>query len=295
MEDQNIFVKSFLTAIETFFSMVVDGELTDKLLFIIILLAAALWIYSGIKLFLDARKRYDINPFLQAVIFILGIITGPIGFLFYLLTRPKYTMDEVDFLKTEHKFYFQNASKVVECINCAVYVPEDHEYCSNCGEQNRIKCQNCNVLTNLDDKFCYKCGYKFDEERKDTILKNLESRTLFNIESSEGHSKKPIIPAINFSEGIKKSTEYVGDVANNFKDLIKGFNASMVNLHLKSKDGTLHSEAQADQVVQDDLIKDEILEEADVISPKEDQKKGVAKLSNKKSKVKKANKVKTRV
>lgn len=181
MEGKSTITQKILDFVETFISLITTGEITDKVIKLVGFLVFIVWIYCGVKLFIDARKRYKITMPLQILLGILGLITGPIGLLFYILTRPKYTQEEVDFLRTEHKFYYQQASKVVECINCGKYLPEGHEFCTNCGEQNRLRCTNCNNLTNIDDKFCFYCGFEFGDDRKENLLKAIESKSHLRI------------------------------------------------------------------------------------------------------------------
>jgi predicted RNA-binding Zn-ribbon protein involved in translation (DUF1610 family) len=295
MEGQNLFTKSFLGFLENFISLITTGEITNKIVQVIGLLFLIVWIYCGVKLALDARRRYKLNYALQILLLILGVVTGPIGLLFYVLTRPKYTKDEVDFLQTEHKFYFQQASKVVECISCGKYIAEGHEYCTHCGEQNRIRCVNCNNLTNLDDKFCFYCGFKFDEDRKDNLLKALGSKELPKIElerdSITSEAESDTIVA-------KKSLGF-----SSFKETFKGLsNNALLQLNLKGKlevpeveEKIAEPEKEFEVIEEEPEEAIEMKEQDEIIEePKKQEKKDKGKSQSKKSSKKKSLKSKNK-
>lgn len=161
-----------LDSVETFVSNIVSGEITDVIINTLIIVVLIVWVYLGLKIFLDARVRYRIGVFGQILFLVFGVITGPIGLFLYNLTKPKYTPEELEFIKIEHKFYHHQASKVLDCIKCKAYVLEDHAYCTNCGTQNRFKCESCGNLTDFDDKYCYSCGIEF-KGRKEKILRSV--------------------------------------------------------------------------------------------------------------------------
>lgn len=133
-----------------------------------------LWLYCGVIIFSDARKRYRVrNPFFYLFLLLFGMITGPFGLVLYIAIRPKNTIEELEFIKVEHKFYYHQASKVVDCLNCGAYVLEGQLHCTNCGFQNRFKCEKCEAITDYDDLYCSNCGSSF-EGRYESILKKAD-------------------------------------------------------------------------------------------------------------------------
>jgi hypothetical protein len=135
------------------------------------------WIYCGIKVYLDARQRFKSSFPVQVLFLIFGIITGPLGLILYNSTKPKFTREEMDFIGIEHKFYFHQASKILDCLHCDSYVLEGQAFCTNCGTQNRFKCENCQHLSDYDDKFCSDCGVNLPDrlnEMRSNHIKKLE-------------------------------------------------------------------------------------------------------------------------
>lgn len=159
-----------------------SSSIFDFLIILAELLAVFFWFYCGYFIFNDSKKRYSFDSSSVYYAFlVLGLITGPIGLGFYLLTRPRYTFDELEFMKVEHKFYYHQASKVLDCIKCGAYVLEGHSNCTNCGTQNRFKCSNCEALTDYDDMYCNNCGHHFDkryEEIYDSVLSKEEKEAM---------------------------------------------------------------------------------------------------------------------
>lgn len=260
MEEQNILIKSFLDFLETFISLVTTGEITDLIIKAVGVLFVLLWMYCGVKLFIDARQRYKLNLFLQVLILLLGLVTGPIGFLFYIFTRPKYTKEEVDFLATEHKFYFQQASKVVDCIKCGKYLPEGHEFCTNCGEQNRLRCPNCNNLTNLEDKFCFYCGFKFEEDRRD---KHVKALAIHNIPKIQNEVEAPLLHNDDEEKAFKTRLTGLISFRDSVRDSFKGLSdKALLNLNLRSRvEDIVTDNYDETSVIIETKQEDEIIEE----------------------------------
>lgn len=152
------------------------GTYFNSALWLLVLIILALWAYCGVIILRDSLKRFHFEQkWIYIIILILGILSGPIGLIIYKMFKPKNTADELEFIKVEHKFYYHQASKVVDCLNCGAYVLENHMYCTNCGTQNRYKCSKCGTLTDYDDLYCYSCGLDFGK-RSDEILKKIQSK-----------------------------------------------------------------------------------------------------------------------
>jgi class 3 adenylate cyclase/tetratricopeptide (TPR) repeat protein len=48
----------------------------------------------------------------------------------------------------------------VKCNKCQSEIPEDADFCVECGSKLDINCPNCGISNALNYKFCRKCGYK---------------------------------------------------------------------------------------------------------------------------------------
>jgi hypothetical protein len=171
MPNENSLSNQILKILEDYIPFVTSDGNRDQIINYAILLAGVAWVYCGIKIYFDIGKRYKLNPILQLLALVFGVVTGPFGLLIYLLMRPSFTQEEVDFIKIEHKFYYQQASKVLECIKCNSYVLEDQIYCTECGTQNRYECENCHTFTDYNDKFCFSCGNDFKNRHNELLRK----------------------------------------------------------------------------------------------------------------------------
>lgn len=256
--EENFFTQIVFNSLEDFIALFTDEQYINMILNIVYIIIAVLWAYCGFRLYSDARRRFKMNVALKMLVLFVGIILGPIGLFLYTLVRPKFTTDEIDFLKVEHKFYYQQASKVIECMNCGEYLLEGHEFCTNCGEQNRLKCQNCNNLTNLHDKFCYYCGFKFDtNERMNLLAQRDHEANTIRIESSDrnnvpnltatgiiqGEEKEPFILIFGkTSESLKKFVNGLSDVSNNLTNSVKGFISNQIDTPIESVQSSIVSD-----------------------------------------------------
>jgi len=154
-----------------------------------------LWLYCGVVIYRDAKKRLNVNNIVfYLILMVVGMVLGPLGLVFYYIFRPKYTRDELDFVKVEHKFYYHQASKVVDCLQCGAYVLEGQLYCTNCGFQNRFRCESCKAVTDYDDLYCSNCGKDF-EGRYDNILKKINSKPTAEV-SSDKEKKPELLPLL---------------------------------------------------------------------------------------------------
>lgn len=207
----------------------------------VILLIAIYWIYTGYTIFKDAKKRFAFNSsWMPYLILAVGIITGPIGKIVYNLVRPSRSQYELDFIAVEHKFYYNQASKVADCISCGAYVLEGHTYCTNCGTQNRFKCSKCGALTDYDDLYCYNCGLDF-AKRREEIFSKIEKNKIKEIQkeskslASSQNSKKGAS-----SEKTKKeiaSLQKIQDKARETINIITGKSKSLL-IQAKEKANT---------------------------------------------------------
>ncbi len=153
------------------------------------------WIYLGIQIYHDSQKRFDFeSKYIYYLILVLGIISGPIGLIVYNIVKPKQTQGELDFIKVEHKFYYHQASKVVDCLDCGAYVLENHRFCTNCGVQNRFKCSKCGNLTDYDDNYCYTCGINFGNRRNQIFKRSEEKKLREKGKKTKNNYTQPILP-----------------------------------------------------------------------------------------------------
>ncbi|GIW57558.1 MAG: hypothetical protein KatS3mg083_503 [Candidatus Dojkabacteria bacterium] len=146
-----------------------------------------LWIYCGFFMFYDSMKRFGKSTWVF-LLFVIGVLFGPFALILYLIARPRKTLEDKAFMHLEHRFFYNEASKVIHCLNCDSYVLENHVFCTQCGTQNRYRCPKCGALTDYDDKYCWKCGYNFGD-RYQKILQTIQTKKS-NSKSSVKQLKK---------------------------------------------------------------------------------------------------------
>ncbi len=176
------------------------------------------WLYCGLKIYLDARHRFNSSFPLQILFLFFGVITGPLGLVLYNLTKPKYTRDEMDFISIEHKFYFHQASKILDCLKCDSYVLEGQAHCTNCGTRNRFQCENCEYLSDYDDKYCSKCG----NHLPDRMIGIRQERVEKKVSEVSSRRASEFIPAIQnlIIASTPKAKQAMSDMALGTRNLV---------------------------------------------------------------------------
>lgn len=228
MNDNNVLSEILNTIVAS--SVLNADQITKSIVSVLLFVLAVFWVYCSIRIYIDVKRRFQFSDAIQILFLIYGVITGPFGLVLYGLLKPRYTLEDLDFMKTEHKFYYHQASKVRDCIKCGAYVLEAHIYCTNCGTQNRFKCEKCKALTDYDDKFCYSCGKSF-AGREEKILQNitpksgsLSKRVIKKSETSRNEIrtvKKVKLGTVDVASNLKP---IASDLSKKVKSLSSGFN-----------------------------------------------------------------------
>lgn len=230
MEESTNTKDSLLGFIEELVETIINDpeQINTFLVSAVTYVAIGIWITFGLKLFLDYKRRFESNIIILIVVFILSILTGIVGFIIYSILRPKYTLEELEFFQIEHKFYHEQASKVLECIRCGNYVFSSSKHCTHCGFQNRYSCPNCGHYNSLKDSFCGSCGHDLFPQNKeilDSFNSNKKLETL-NVLSEQEYKKETKKREDSKSE---KSIEE-GEVKFTEKSNHYGYDESTLNL-----------------------------------------------------------------
>ena len=117
--DDNSLSNQLLKLLEDYIPFVTSDGNRDQIINYLVFLAGLAWVYCGIKIYFDIGKRYRINGLYQFLALIIGVITGPFGLLIYLLMRPNFTQEEVDFIKIEHK----DVKFIIYHVNVQTFTP----------------------------------------------------------------------------------------------------------------------------------------------------------------------------
>jgi transcription elongation factor Elf1 len=194
-----------------------SGAIFNVIVTIVIALIALGWIYFGLVIFNDARKRFNItNVFFYFALMIVGVLFGPIAWIIYKIFRPRRTKEDIEFTKVEHKFYYHQASKVIDCIKCGAYVLEGHLHCTNCGTQNRFKCESCKTVTDYDDLYCSNCGKSFEGRYEKVIAQvNGLKKKAVNTNKSKTKENSDSIPKTSPVSKVKDSFKNFKNYSSN--------------------------------------------------------------------------------
>lgn len=117
----------------------------------------AFWIAMGIWTFNDIRSRtHDWLVITLAVALVL--IFPLIGFILYLMIRPKATLAEIYDRALEEEALLRELEETMTCHHCGVPVKEGWVYCPNCHSQLQHSCPGCGKLVRNEWEICVYCG-----------------------------------------------------------------------------------------------------------------------------------------
>lgn len=119
-------------------------------------LIVAFWIGLVIWTFRDIRSRTrDVFAWLLAVVLVL--VTGPIGWLLYLLVRPKTTLAEVYDRQLEEEALLRDITARRACHKCQAVTEPDWLLCPICRTELRRTCASCGKPLELNWVACPYC------------------------------------------------------------------------------------------------------------------------------------------
>lgn len=248
MQDNSMNINEIIIKIlDTYIPSLVSNSdlLFSVLVLVFTIFIFALWLYCAVFMFLDYRKR-DRTSIISFALFILGIALGPIALVFYLIVRPRETLEDKAFVNIEHRFYYHQAAKVLDCLDCEAYVVEGHQFCTNCGLKNRFKCEKCGFLTDYDDNFCPHCGFSF-KGRYEKIISDLKEK-----EKQKSPKKKELKISVSIEKAnikyqlgrLKSSLHKVKDKSKN--SLKRIYTVSREKLHkVKNKASSLKNNVKS--------------------------------------------------
>jgi hypothetical protein len=117
----------------------------------------AFWIAMGIWTFNDIRSRSrDWLAILLACVLVL--IFPIVGWVLYLMIRPKETLAEVYDRALEEEALLREIEETLACPNCGVPAKENWVYCPNCHAQLQHSCPSCGNLVRNEWEICVFCG-----------------------------------------------------------------------------------------------------------------------------------------
>ncbi len=107
------------------------------------------WIDSG-----ERTSKLSIRVVYIALVVLLNIP----GLIIYLIIRPSETIEEIYWADLERRYLKFETSELGDCPKCGSQLYPGFVFCTNCGNEIKIRCPRCNVLVNKDHKHCEHCG-----------------------------------------------------------------------------------------------------------------------------------------
>ncbi|MFN3983577.1 MAG: double zinc ribbon domain-containing protein [Caldilinea sp.] len=121
----------------------------------------AFWIAMGIWTFNDIRSRTR-DWLVITLAVALTLIFPLIGFILYLMIRPKATLAEVYDRALEEEALLRELEETMTCHHCGIPVNEAWVYCPNCHSQLQHSCPNCGKLVRNEWEICVFCASAID-------------------------------------------------------------------------------------------------------------------------------------
>jgi RNA polymerase subunit RPABC4/transcription elongation factor Spt4 len=119
-------------------------------------LIVAFWIGLVVWTFRDIRARTrDVFAWLLAILLVL--IAGPIGWLLYLLLRPKTTLAEVYDRQLEEEALLRDITTRRACPKCQTVTEPEWLLCPVCRTELRRSCMSCGKPLELNWVVCPYC------------------------------------------------------------------------------------------------------------------------------------------
>jgi hypothetical protein len=117
----------------------------------------AFWIAMGIWTFNDIRARS--RDWLAILLACTLVLIFPIvGWVLYLMIRPKETLAEVYDRALEEEALLREIEETLACPSCGVPAKENWVYCPNCHAQLQHSCPSCGNLVRNEWEICVFCG-----------------------------------------------------------------------------------------------------------------------------------------
>ncbi len=120
-------------------------------------MVAAFWLALIIWTFRDMRSRSR-DIFAQILAALLVAVLFVVGWVIYLMLRPKETLAEAYERSLEEEALFQGIEEVLACPGCGSRVQGEFVVCPNCHTKLKKSCQSCGRALNLRWGVCPYCG-----------------------------------------------------------------------------------------------------------------------------------------
>ena len=151
----------------------------------------AFWIAMGIWTFNDIRTRS--RDWLTIILACLLVLVFPIiGWVLYLMIRPKQTLADVYDRALEEEALLREIEETLGCHNCGVPVRDKWVFCPNCHAQLQHACPKCGNLVRSEWDICVHCGLQ-----QQPMTRRISSKPEQNLAEQAGFEEslyRPIEP-----------------------------------------------------------------------------------------------------
>ncbi|MCB0044283.1 MAG: zinc ribbon domain-containing protein [Caldilineaceae bacterium] len=119
----------------------------------------AFWVAMGIWTFNDIRSRTR-DWLAIALAVVLTLVFPIIGWVLYLMIRPKSTLADTYDRALEEEALLRELEETLACHTCGIPVQDKWVFCPNCHSQLQHACPTCGNLVRNEWEICVFCGTK---------------------------------------------------------------------------------------------------------------------------------------
>jgi RNA polymerase subunit RPABC4/transcription elongation factor Spt4 len=167
------------------------GVILEVIVAALTALMVAFWIGLVLWTFRDIRSRTrDVFAWLLAVVLVL--VTGPIGWLLYLLVRPKTTLAEVYDRQLEEEVLLRDITARRACPKCQTVTEPDWLVCPVCRTELRRACKSCGKPLELNWVACPYCTTAVSQAKPSGNGRSAQPTPL-----ELGIEAQPVVPSVS--------------------------------------------------------------------------------------------------
>ena len=151
-------LETFILSMLEFISNI-DFDLFSIILGMVLIL---FWLVMIGWVWIDSGERTSKNSIRLIYLFLIVFLNIP-GLVIYLIVRPSETIEQIYWADLERRYLKYETSDLGDCSKCGHQLLPGFVFCSNCGNEIKLRCPKCGVLMSKDFKFCSNCGNQLRE------------------------------------------------------------------------------------------------------------------------------------
>ena len=151
-------LETFILSMLEFISNI-DFDLFSIILGMVLIL---FWLVMIGWVWIDSGERTSKTSKRLIYLFLIIFLNIP-GLVIYLIVRPSETIEQIYWADLERRYLKYETSDLGDCSKCGHQLLPGFVFCSNCGNEIKLRCPKCGVLMSKDFKFCSNCGNQLRE------------------------------------------------------------------------------------------------------------------------------------